>query len=476
MNSSKVLLVLFFFLGGCNASNEVFLAAVRTSENTPVISENNLKKYLEEFSSASFQGRGTGTKGDSLAIHYLKDIYAESNVDCYFQNVPLVKRYFNTVQLKINGTSFIDRKDFVVSSSTLNGKHTFNDIIDGALMKENSELNLRFNHSIVYISPEKGTSEVARNVRNKKIAAKIAMAKLKGASGAMVSNADDFDNIKRVFEWEKNKFQKGKTTILNGNPFFVIYVNETIAEILDQTKNVKKEKLSLKIDFKQNSQPLKTTNVISIVKGREKPDEYILLSAHLDHLGKEDEGAKVYHGADDNASGTVSLLEISKAFKAAANNNNGPKRSVIFAHFAAEELGLLGSEYYVDNPSFPLDKTLVNLNVDMIGRTGYGNDKNRNYIYMLGSPGLSDELFEISEKVNRDCCNMELDYKYRDESNFFLSDHYYFGKKEIPYLFYFDGLHEDYHKITDTADKIDYPLLTQRTNLIFQTAWTLANQ
>ena len=223
---------------------------------------------------------------------------------------------------------------------------------------------------------------------------------------------------------------------------------------------------------------VKTENVAAIIKGSEKPDEYIILTAHLDHVGKK--GDDIYNGADDDGSGSMVLLEIAQAFKLAVLDGNRPKRSIVILHVSAEEKGLLGSKYYVENPLFPLENTITNLNVDMIGRTDPTRDSNNdNYIYLIGTDRLSSLLHETSEKVNEKTVNLELDYRFNawDDPNrfYFRSDHYNFAQYNIPVIFYFSGTHEDYHGPGDTADKIRYDLLTKRAKLIFHTAWEIAN-
>ena len=219
-------------------------------------------------------------------------------------------------------------------------------------------------------------------------------------------------------------------------------------------------------------------NVVAFIKGSEKPDELIILSAHYDHVGIEN--GEIYNGADDDGSGTVSLIEIAKAFQKAKNQGNGPKRSILFLHVTGEEIGLYGSRYYTENPLFPLSNTLVNLNVDMIGRIGSEKEGNDNYVYLIGSDKLSQELHDVSEAVNKRYTNLELDYTYNDDNDpnrfYYRSDHYNFAKNNIPVIFYFNGTHADYHKHTDTPEKIEYELLAKRSRLIFLTAWELANR
>jgi|TARA_B100002019_G_scaffold60450_1_gene51815 hypothetical protein len=223
---------------------------------------------------------------------------------------------------------------------------------------------------------------------------------------------------------------------------------------------------------------LNSINVASIIEGSHYPNEYIVITAHLDHVGIE--GEDIFNGADDDGSGSMALLEIAQAFKMASLDGHGPKRSIVILHVSAEEKGLLGSEYYTDNPLYPLEDTITNLNVDMIGRTDPTRDSdNDNYIYLIGTDRLSSMLHETSERVNKNTVDLELDYRFNawDDPNRFYerSDHYNFAKNNIPVIFYFSGTHEDYHGPGDTPDKIRYDLLTKRTKLIFHTAWEIAN-
>ena len=218
-------------------------------------------------------------------------------------------------------------------------------------------------------------------------------------------------------------------------------------------------------------------NVVAFIEGSEFPEEVLVISAHSDHLGIEDD--LIHPGADDNGSGTSAILEIAEAFKMAQQQGLGPKRSLLFLHLTGEEEGLYGSRYYIEHPIFSLQNTIVNLNIDMIGRVDELHKNNPNYIYLIGSDRISTELHFISEAANKEFTNLDLDYKYNAENDpnryYFRSDHYNFAQNGIPVIFYFNGEHEDYHKPTDTPDKINYPLLEKRTKLIFNTAWYIAN-
>ena len=220
-------------------------------------------------------------------------------------------------------------------------------------------------------------------------------------------------------------------------------------------------------------------NVVAFIKGSEFPEEIVVISAHYDHVGMDSEG-NIYNGADDDGSGTVSILEIAEAFKEAQNDGYQPRRSILFLHVTGEEKGLLGSDFYTKNPIFPLENTVTDLNTDMIGRIDPKHEDNPNYIYLIGSDKLSTQLHELSEEVNNKYTQFDLDYTYNDENDpnrfYYRSDHYNFAKHNIPVIFYFNGTHADYHQPTDTPDKIEYDLMARRAQLIFYTAWEVANR
>lgn len=222
-----------------------------------------------------------------------------------------------------------------------------------------------------------------------------------------------------------------------------------------------------------------TENIIAVIPGSEFPDEVVVLSAHYDHLGIRSDG-EIYNGADDDGSGTVAVMEMALAFKKAADKGLPPRRTVVFAHFTAEEKGLLGSQYYTAHPIFPLKNTIANLNVDMLGRIDSKHQSDPNYVYVIGSGRLSSQLDSILNVQNQKFVNLELDFTYDDENDpkrlYYRSDHYNFAKHNTPVAFFFSGLHADYHKVTDTAEKIDYDLLSMRSRLIFYTAWEVINR
>lgn len=229
-------------------------------------------------------------------------------------------------------------------------------------------------------------------------------------------------------------------------------------------------------------------NVLGYIEGSDKANEVLVITSHLDHIGVEADG-QINNGADDDGSGTVAMMEIAEAFIEAKEDGNGPRRSVLFLHVSAEEKGLLGSKYYTDNPIYPLGNTVANLNIDMIGRVDSLHIEQPDYIYLIGSDILSDDLHDVSEKANQDYVGLTIDYRYNDPTTlvyefgrwrenryYYRSDHYHFIKNNIPAVFYFNGTHKDYHAPTDTVEKINYALLEKRTRLIFHTAWEIVNR
>lgn len=220
-------------------------------------------------------------------------------------------------------------------------------------------------------------------------------------------------------------------------------------------------------------------NIWAFIEGSEKPEEILVISAHYDHIGVDQNG-KICNGADDDGSGTSALLEIAQAFQMAKKEGHGPKRSILFLHVTGEEHGLFGSQYYSENPLFPIKNTITDINIDMIGRRDDRHPNTNNYIYIIGSDYLSSDLFNITENANNCYTKLDFDYKFNDKKDpnryYYRSDHYNFAKNGIPSVFLFNGVHEDYHKETDEVSKIEFDALAKRTQLAFVMAWELANR
>jgi len=280
-----------------------------------------------------------------------------------------------------------------------------------------------------------------------------------------------------LYVYASDYFQGRKTGTLGQRRAVDFLQNFYSTQGIEEAKGTDNYTQPMKLNIK--GVEVETENVAAIIKGSKFPEEYIVISSHLDHIGIKN--GEINNGADDDGSGTVALLEIAEAFKMAADVGQGPKRSLIFLHVTGEEKGLLGSSYYANNPLYPLAQTMTNLNVDMIGRTDpKREDKDPNYIYLIGADRLSQDLHDISEATNTKYTQFKLDYTFNEEKDpnrfYYRSDHYNFAKNNIPVIFYFSGTHEDYHKPGDTPDKIMYDLLAKRTQLIFYTAWELANR
>ena len=280
-----------------------------------------------------------------------------------------------------------------------------------------------------------------------------------------------------LYVYASDYFQGRETGALGQRRAVDFLQNFYSTQVIEEAKGTDNYTQPMKLNIK--GVEVETENVAAIIKGSKFPEEYIVISSHLDHIGIKN--GEINNGADDDGSGTVALLEIAEAFKMAADVGQGPKRSLIFLHVTGEEKGLLGSSYYANNPLYPLAQTMTNLNVDMIGRTDpKREDKDPNYIYLIGADRLSQDLHDISEATNTKYTQFKLDYTFNEEKDpnrfYYRSDHYNFAKNNIPVIFYFSGTHEDYHKPGDTPDKIMYDLLAKRTQLIFYTAWELANR
>lgn len=241
---------------------------------------------------------------------------------------------------------------------------------------------------------------------------------------------------------------------------------------------------SAKLNITLNENRSTTQNVVGIFDGADPKlkSEFVTVSAHYDHL-KTTAAGDVYPGADDDGSGTTSVLAIARAMSL-----QRPKRSILVIFHAGEELGLLGSEYNTDvAPVVPLASTVVDLNIDMIGRSHQpGDDSQGNQqltdadtIYPIGADRISSELNQIEERTNNDFEKLNLDYTLNDPKHpdriYFRSDHWNYAKHGVPIIFFFDGVSVDYHKPTDTIDKIDFTKMTRVARLVYEIAWRVAN-
>jgi Zn-dependent M28 family amino/carboxypeptidase len=252
------------------------------------------------------------------------------------------------------------------------------------------------------------------------------------------------------------------------------------AYALDPNTKLKTKKTTIKIKSERGEDMIETANILGFLEGTDKKEEVVVISAHYDHVGIDDKG-QIHNGADDDGSGTCALLELAEAYAKAKADGKGPRRSILFLWVTGEEKGLLGSKYYTDiAPVIALEKTVCDFNIDMIGRIDKKHQNNQNYVYLIGSDKLSSELHTISENVNKETINFELDYEFNDPKDpnrfYYRSDHYNFAKNKIPVIFYFTGVHEDYHRPGDDVEKILFEKYAKITQLVFSTSWEIANR
>lgn len=221
-------------------------------------------------------------------------------------------------------------------------------------------------------------------------------------------------------------------------------------------------KISMGISFK--NEHVDAYNIAAKVRGSdpELEEEVVMVGGHYDHVGKDNRG-RVYGGADDNASGTAGVMELARAFQ---NLKERPKRTLVFILFTAEEKGLLGARYYVDNPLFPLEKTVAMINLDMIGR----NDVEQ--MSLIGRYQYP-KLFSIIDKANRQTVNFDLNFAVEEFIR--QSDHFPFMRKDVPTVFFNSGMHEQLHRPEDTADRIIPDKAQNVTQLVFLALWEIAN-
>lgn len=450
------------------------------------IISSDLQGHIRILSSDSLAGRGLGSEGLYKAQSYLRDYFEKTNLDPaddgnFLQSFTLIRESPGEVYIRIGDQKYVNGQDFIYYG--------------------NQETHQEQQKQLYYVDQLKEITNYDEN--------KIAVAAFPSSrdlqefdkdSGTffLISNKEEEAN-RRTFTFLKNASSKkiyfpsnppvpdDKSNMFFTSPKIIANaIGISSQKLLDWEQDPPSEKSLKKIKNPdifymtgKKYDTITTANVIGMVKGNKYPQEVIVISAHYDHLGKID-STTYYPGADDDASGVSAVLEIAQAFQLAKKNGDGPKRSILFVAFTGEEEGLFGSSYYVDNPLISLKNTVANLNIDMIGRADNFYDPETPYIYLIGSDKISQELHQLSEEINHQTLQLRLDYRYNadDDPNrfYYRSDHYNFARHGIPVIFYFNGTHEDYHEVTDTENKINYSLLQKRAQLIFFTAWELANR
>jgi hypothetical protein len=454
------------------------------------IEKSALKEHVKILSSNEMEGRENGKKGQKKAAAYIMQQFSKAGIapimGSYFQDVPFVEVVPEKVKISIGGKDIVFIKDFE------HYKDFDNAIIEQASCvfvshgskKEMSNADKKFNikDKVVFMvggSQVEGLPSIAKRT---KYAHKF------GAKALIVVNdpGEYYSDPEYLLEREQNLV--GTFT----NPIPLFFIAHDFADSLfkkhdfklkkwlkKKNKNKKSQALNFKIDIKVNmiDASQKGENVMAFIPGNEKKSEIVILLAHYDHLGTQNN--VVFNGADDNATGTAALIEIAKTLQLAKSKGSGFKRSVLIILTTGEEKGLLGSKYYVNNPLFSIKQTFAVLNVDMIGRSDKKHKNNPNYVYLIGSNFISPVLQEICEAQNNKHTKLTLDYTYNSKNHptrfYYRSDHYPFAKRGVPSVFYFSGIHKDYHEGTDTFEKINFSKVHLITQFVFLTAWDLLN-
>ena len=435
------------------------------------ISSTFLEKHLSALASDEFEGRETTKKGQKLAATYLKNFLVEMNIksaydSTYFQQFPVDVSDFNNVKLFVNNEQLLFIDQFYSFGNPINKSVSKLDLVDvdyGIISKSSDDYEGKDVFGKIALMSQ-GTKSKYDPLNQGNWRTKLKSAEEKGVEAIIIKTEDYKDKDLRIKDYLRNPTMKMHNN-RNSKPHIPVFIADN---------NLFKKDSLYQVSFSSMVTESKTAeNVVSYIPG--KTNETIVISAHYDHIGFD--RGEVCNGADDDGSGTVALMNIAKAFQEAYEDGKTPERNIVFLMVSGEEKGLFGSQFYTENPIFDLEKTMVNLNIDMVGRQDTIQDDN-NYIYLIGSDKISKDLHIINEQVNYKHIKFRLDYTYNkdDDPNrfYYRSDHYNFAKNNIPVIFYFGGLHEDYHKPTDEVDKIDFIKLEKVTQYIFLTAWELA--
>ena len=515
-NSFLLLAYCLLIIANCLLPVVTFAQSDNAEKYASGITAKDLKKHLSIIASADMEGRETATAGQRKAAAYIEEQFKQigllhpSQLRGYQQSYPLFKDTLLSASLKIGKNKFILGKDFSVTAGNfLKQEIKSGEIIFVGYGIEDKEYDDYANKNVkgkivIFFAGEPkingkilsfGKSRSAQWRSDKK----AVLAKQKGAVAALVFDPSMEAISSAVLErsLKTNLYFPQPVSVETEKVSYASIITHVAKDILGEkayTELIKKAKngeplntysitikSKTKFECKKIQLPFSSTNVIGYLEGSDKKDEYVFLTGHYDHLGKKD--SVIFYGADDDGSGTVSVIEMAQSFAKAKAEGHGPRRTIVFMTVSGEEKGLWGSEYYTDHPLFPLEKTTVDLNTDMVGRIDPDRkigDSN-NYVYVVGDDKISSELKPISTGINKKYVNLELDYKYNDPNDkeriYYRSDHYNFARKGVPIIFYYDGmLRPDYHRPTDTIDKINFSLMEKRVKLIFLTAWDMANR
>ena len=458
------------------------------------ITPGDLKKHLYIVASKEMEGRETAMPGQKKAAAYIESQFKSlgltpGNNGNYQLPYGVYQDSLVNTSVEVNGKIFELDKDFSLNVGQTNtSTYRFSEIVFAgnglvdSLHDDYKGLDVR-GKAVLLLAGQQQQGQGRGGFGNQ--FARLDAAQKNGAVAVLVISGSFPRSVKT--NPRGNMYVNAFQRVVRPNQF---QVSEKIAQAImgDDYAKAKAGEIppktymaDLSLSFDKTTTTLQSSDVMGVLEGSDLKEEYVFVTAHYDHLGKRD--TVIYYGADDDGSGTVGVLEIAEAFVKAKQAGKGPRRTMVFMTVSGEEKGLWGSAYYANHPVFPLDKTTVDLNIDMIGRVDtsrHGGDSS-NYVYVVGDDKISTDLKVISEATNKKYTKMELDYKFNDPNDrqriYFRSDHYNFAQKGVPIIFYYDGmLGGDYHRPTDTPDKINYNLMAKRAQLVFYTAWEMANR
>jgi hypothetical protein len=502
-----------------SASRQAF---VRASAET--ITAGQLRAALSFVASDEMEGRADPSRGLDITARYLASSLARIGAapagdgGTYMQRIVLRKDRVvaESTTVELGGTRFVCGKDFITTAaaSTVTAPMVF--AADGWFVKAkhiDPYQGMDLKGKVVVLTSGGLPTGVSFNDLGGKQGedwiSPVAYARQKGAVAIVQlqsllnqANPDMMDRLRRGGEegrYYVEKFSRPADqvptvtanlslaqAIFNGQK---VSARSILMSFPEGGPAVKPFELSpdkkITITVKTASDTADTQNVVAVIEGSDPvlKNEYVALGAHYDHIGTmKGTGDTVYNGADDDGSGTVALLAMAESLRKSPRT---PKRSVLFVWHMGEEMGEWGSRYFTTYPTVPLDRIVAQLNIDMIGRSkpaGDTNPKDRdlsgpNELYVIGSKMMSDELGALSEAVNDNYLKLSFNYKYDDpkdpEQFFYRSDQINYATKGIPVIFYFTGVHADYHGLGDEVSKIDFRKFEKITRTIYLTMWEL---
>lgn len=466
----------------------------------------DLKAHLTFLADNELEGRETGTRGQRVAGLYIASQFMKMGLQAgnipkksYFQPYKVADISINEATVSIDKSKFSYITDYFCYSvdampTSLTGGWEFAGYAyQDEKMDYLKALTIKDKNILALVGGPAFEGKDMREVIGACYKTRKNMME-KGAKSLWFIVSDDVYAV-------LSKYAESSDMVLSGGEagFPMFFVNEKMGDaflkrakssvkkasaayITSDAKQIDAANWVVNYSVKKEENAQLASNVLGYLEGTDKKAEIIVITAHYDHLGIKKNG-EVYNGADDDGSGTVSVLEMAEAFQKAADAGYRPRRSLLFMTVSGEEKGLWGSEFYTDNPVFPLENTVADLNIDMIGRTDdnfEGKSDSVNYVYMIGSDRLSKQLDTIIREQNAKLYNFTLDYRYNDPKDpndfYHRSDHYNFARYDVPVNFFFTGTHIDYHKPEDDIEKINFDKTAKIARLIFATAWELANQ